>query len=50
MAEKDTLTLLIYNFDWRSSRMAEWSEIALFSLEVGTHVQIPVWLLQFFFL
>ena len=30
--------------------MAEWSEIALFSLEeVGMQVQIPVRLLQFFF-
>ena len=41
MAEKDTSTLLIYNIDWCSSRMAEWSEIALFSLEeVGMQVQI----------
>ena len=30
MAEKNTSTLLILNFNWSSGRMEQWSEAALF--------------------
>ena len=50
MAEKDTSRLLILKSNRRSDRMAQLSEIALFSLEeVGVQVRIPAWLLPVFF-
>ena len=50
MAEKDTPTSLLFQWNRHSNRMAQWLAAALFSLEeVGMWVQIPTWQLRFFF-